>query len=587
MMPSLRLLLLPLLTLAMLLLSAAAGIGEEAAGQAGPLGRQFEQRVRELDSDQFAVRKMAAAQLDEWAAQPELARPLAKEVQRVLLQPSLSFEVRNRLENLMRALPKIESPPAGAAPEGEIERLVGQLESDAYGERLGAVRRLEWLLTSPEMVSTVMMRLRSRLLEGDLSPDARQWIEPMDRRARAAWLSSDPAKWRLPEISDGQIAAWLDDLARPVPEGDPARQHANHAARRRLLDLLAQDDYVPRLKEALEKKLAESGLDGAGAAQLREMLDLTRPALIAEFWTDRQNLGTQYLIVGVPSLGPGAERPSHFDRADDRTAHCVSGNSLSPGDYPVGVAIPHPKQENALFHLVNLPTPRRRMAYEYHRKLDEATRLAELTRRTTERVLAENRHLTEEELVRLPQLDLDLASAFAARLLTAIEDRPLPQEGPQRFSGRPSHHGMLCAFLAAEGTKAAVAPLLEAIRTNRVLPPTDSAPYRMDWLAALSIAVADPWPEADSWLIGLIDRTDPLIHGRQDSPELGATAAATLIEKHQQPLFAFGLEPIADRILEIFGVRGCRFSSDDARRSVRRWWNERREPAKVQPQASP
>ena len=586
-MPSLPLPIPPLQTLVVLLVLSAAAKGEDAAAQAGLVEGQFPQRVRELDSDQFAVRKLAAAQLEAWAAQPALARLLAEKVQRVLLEPDLSFEVRRRLENLMRKLPKVDPPPAGKLPDREIERLVEQLESDVYAERLGAVRRLEWLLASPDLVSTVMVRLRRRVLQGNLPPDTKQWIEPMDRHARAAWLSSDPAKWKLPEVSDEQIARWIDELARPVPEGDAAKHYASQAARRELLDLLARDEYVSRLKAALEKKLTESGVAAAGAAHLREMLELARPALIAEFWTDRQNLGTQYLIVGEPSLGPGAERPSHFDRVDNRVAHCVSGNSLSPGDYPVGVAIPHPRQENAIFHLVNLPTPRRRMAYEYHRQLDETTRLAELTRRTTERLLAENRHLTEDELLRLPQLDLELASSFAAKMLLAIEDRPMPAEGPQRIGGRPSHHGMLCAFLAAEGTKAAAATLLEAIQANRVLPPTDAAPYRMDWLAALSIAVADPWPEADSWLVGLIDRRDPLIHGRQDSPELGATAAATLLEKHGQPLVAFGLEPVDDRTLEIFGVRGCRFNSADARQSVRRWWRQFHEPAKIDPHASP
>jgi len=65
-------------------------------------------------------------------------------------------------------------------------------------------------------------------------------------------------------------------------------------------------------------------------------------------------------------LSPGGVRPTHFDRCDDRSAHYVSGNSLSPGDYPVGVAFSHPRQENAFFDLVNLPTPRRRMAYPYY-----------------------------------------------------------------------------------------------------------------------------------------------------------------------------------------------------------------------------
>jgi hypothetical protein len=172
-------------------------------------------------------------------------------------------------------------------------------------------------------------------------------------------------------------------------------------------------------------------------------------------------------------------------------------------------------------------------------------------------------------------------------MLMVVDDAPLPEEGPQRTGGRPSHHGMLCAFLAAEGTKAAIPKLLEAIQAERLLPPTAAAPYRMDWLAALSIAVADPWPGAETWLAGLIDRTDLLIRDRTDSPQLGATAAAVLVEKHQQLLLAFGLEPTGDRVLEVFGVRGCRFGSAASRENVRRWWAEREKQPEIPRNATP
>ena len=95
------------------------------------------------------------------------------------------------------------------------------------------------------------------------------------------------------------------------------------------------------------------------------MLDWTKPELVAEFWQGGHQTGEQHLVVGVPTLSPNAMKPTHFDRADDRVAHYVSGNSLSPGDYPVGEAFPHPLVEHGFFHLVNLPTPRRRMAYLY------------------------------------------------------------------------------------------------------------------------------------------------------------------------------------------------------------------------------
>jgi hypothetical protein len=132
-----------------------------------------------------------------------------------------------------------------------------------------------------------------------------------------------------------------------------------------LRDLFAHHGELPNLKTAVEAKMAETGIDPRGVKCVQALVDLTRSALVAEFWRNRQHEGTQYLMVGVPSWGQLAERPSHFDRIDDQTAHCVSGQNLSPGDYPVGVAIPHPDLRldgAAFFHLVNLPTPRRRMA---------------------------------------------------------------------------------------------------------------------------------------------------------------------------------------------------------------------------------
>ncbi len=563
----------------------ASSNGLAAAREPTSLRQELEQLVRDLDADQFAVRKVAAFELEQLASRAD-PKGLAEEIHRMLLQPKLSFEARTRLERLARSLPEA-THPNGTASVAQIEELIGQLQSECYAERLGASRRLEWLLKTPELVCPIMVRLKERLVQGELSPDARLWIEPLDQSARLAWLTGDPKDCQLSAVSDPQIAAWIDALARPASEGDQTQWSVLGTARRELLDVLARDSYVPRIVQALETKLAEPNLDPAGEKRLRELLELAPPGMVAEFWTDRQHVGTQYLVVGVPSLGPGAARPSHFDRIDDEVAHCVSGNSLLPGDYPVGVAIPHPKQENAIFHLVNLPTPRRRMAYEFHRQTDATGRLAAITRRTAEQLLEQKRHLTEAELVTLPQLDVNLASAFAAKMLTAIEDKRLPEDGPQRTAGRPSHHGMLCVFLAAEGTKSAMPMLLEAIQASRVLPPTEPAPYRLDWLAALSIALADPWLEAETWLAGLIDRTDRLIAHRDDSPELGATAAAILVQKHEQALLAFGLEPTPDRTLDIFGVPGCRFTTPEARQDVHRWWSKHETAAKLRPEARP
>ena len=66
----------------------------------------------------------------------------------------------------------------------------------------------------------------------------------------------------------------------------------------------------------------------------------------------------------------------------------MSGNALSEGDYPVGVAFPHPQISDMFFHLVYLPTPRQQMAYEGYVELPPAQRLRELSRHTLDRLLA-------------------------------------------------------------------------------------------------------------------------------------------------------------------------------------------------------
>ena len=40
----------------------------------------------------------------------------------------------------------------------------------------------------------------------------------------------------------------------------------------------------------------------------------------------------------------------------------------------------------------------------------------------------------------------------------------------------------------------------QAIQHKRFLRPSSLGPYELPWLAALSIAARDPWPEADAWL---------------------------------------------------------------------------------------
>lgn len=553
-------------------------------GEVDRIGDDVARLLGQLDSDRFEVRRAAAERLEQLVAKPELGGLLAKEFRRMLLRADLSFEVRWHLMRWSRRLPEPPPEPAGDATPEELDRLVRQLDDDSYTVRLGSAERIEWLTRNPKLLCPLMLRLKQRLADPAVGDEARRQLETAWQRVQGAWLLSDSTGAELPAVSDEQIGRWLDDLTKRSLPGNAGQ--AQSTARRELLDLLARDPYVPRLKAAIRTRL-DRNPDNDAAARLTELLDWTRPAMVAEYWQGRRQLGQQHLLIGVPTMSPGGVRPTHFDRCDDRSAHYVSGNSLSPGDYPVGVAFPHPRQEGAFFDLVNLPTPRRRMAYPHYVRTSESKRLAALSRRTLDRFLADRQPLSERALLMLGQLDPAEVSRFAGKYFLTIEDGRLPAAGMRRLGGRPSRFGMICAQLALDGTKDALPGLTDAIAKGVFLPPSRLAPYRLPWLAALSIAARDPWPETDAWLAGLLDdgkapvSRESLVEDRSPSPELGATAAALLLGRHGRTAAPFDLQPAVDPLLTKLHVEGYRFGSDESRKKLRQWWEQQ----KVKPAA--
>jgi hypothetical protein len=548
--------------------------------------------VRQLDSDQFEARQQAVVKLQQIKTRPGAAVILAEEFQRALVSPETSFEVRRQVERLRTGLPPVDADRREAAPLEEIGRLVGQLEDNRYSVRLGATRRLEWLLDSPKLGGAIYCRLKQRLDKADLSLDARRWIEPICVKARGVWLSSDPATWDLPAVAASQIQAWIDDLARPAPDAGAAGQsRERERATRELRDLLARDSYEDQVKQALEARVGRGNLDPRAARDLGELIDLTRPAMVAEYWQGRRHLNAQHLMIGVPKREANSDRASHFDYIDDHSAFCVSGQNLSPGHHRVGVAFPHPRSLGAMFHLVNLTTPRQKMAYACLNPRDQAQRLAQITRRTLDEVLAAKQRLSLEELFLLEQLDPAEVSRFAGQYFLAVEDQAIPEEVIEATMGRPampgleraarsldaalaSRHGFICYLLAIDGTKAALPELVTAIQKGRFLPPTPRTPRRLPWIAALAITSRDPWPGAEPWLAQTMGQTDALIAGRDHAPELGATAAGILLAQHREEPLRFGLKEVEDPVLEHAGLTGYRFTTPEARRRVQQWWSE-------------
>ncbi len=555
--------------------------------------------IGQLDSDRYETRQKAAARLRRLAADPQASRVLAAEVSRILVAPNTSFEVRRSLEALLPLLPTLPDLPAPEVAQAEIDRLVDQLEAADFGQRTSARQRLEWLVGHPRLAAAVLLRIKGRLSREDLSLDGRRWLEAVYKQARRAWLSSDPKLWILPPPTESQVAQWIEQLVQPgAGHGGPGQPSLPEQAMLQLQDALAWDDHVPRIRQALEGALGRPGLTPQATERIRKLLELTRPAMVAECWgrlspqMPCRLVGTQWLVVGVPSLGPGAERPSHFDRIDDQTAHCVSGQNLSPGDYPVGVAFPHPKQPGYLFQLVNLTSPRRLMAYQYVCEMPIGARLAALSRRTFQWMLARRQPLSAAELNMLRLLDRVELSRFAGAFLELVEDQPIPEDERARLPdaawpagaladelapargrvGETSRHGTLCEVLVQVGTPEAVPGLLRAIQAERLLPPRPSAPYRLDVVAVLAIAARNPSPESEAWLGALLARTEPLVLGPQAPPEIAATAGAMLLQRHGQVPSEFGLQPAEDPYLSAAAVPGYRATSAEGLARLRQWW---------------
>ncbi len=552
---------------ALLILVAAPAWPQETA-EGAPTQEALARDLADLDADDYETREHALARLGAAITAGTHSQWLAGEMARKLIDPQTSYEVRFQIEHLLgSAAPEGDAREADSA---QIESLVKQLDDSSFARRVGARQRLDWLAEDPRLAGQILAAIKARLAEPSTRADTRRELAPARARARAKWLLSDPSQWVLPAVTDQQIAALVESVCRSNDRASVTNEHAQSE----LLDLLVRDDCASRVMRLLEERLA-AGLEADAAALVREILDWRRPALVAEFWQRGRHLGIQHLLVGVPSKADTAARPSHFDRVDDQVAHCVSGNALSPGDYPVGVLFPHPRDPDAQFHLVNLPDARRRLAYECYVKTDPKQRLSELSRRTLDKVVSQRRHLRLDEFNMLRNLDPRVLSEFAGTYFQVVEDRhDIPEPG-ELAEAVTSHHGFLCAILAERGTQAAVPGILRAIEAKRLLEPNESAPYAMGWIALLAIAQRDPWPEVDSWLAESVTRQDLLYLNEDSAPSVGATAAAILLVRHDEKADKHGLAQVSNRILKMFGFQGYRFESSTAGESLLRWWQER------------
>jgi hypothetical protein len=535
--------------------------------------QEVDQLIVNLDAAEFAERERAAQRLAKLASDPALREFLSVRFHRALLAEETSFEVRATLEALVRSLPappvRIQTPDVAA-----IGPLLDQLKSDQHLERDSAVRRLAALLDYEELIAPVWSQMKQRISAPDASASERRLLAPLVERAHESWLRSSLVDAPLPRPTAEQMQTLVGQLIKPADlqtldlfERTPAESE--------LLDLIARNDTRDEVLALLNKAL-ESDPDSAVHDKLRYLIDFSKPAMAAEAWNSQINGTVQYLIIDVPQYNDALSPPraTHFDRIDDNTAHCVSGNSLTAGDYPVRVGIPHPEPgRDAMFYLTNLPTPRSRLAYEYSLRRDESVRLAEITDRTLEYFLKRKAPLSEVEVLLLAQLEPHAVSRFVGKYFELIPDAPL-RSASNGLSGQATVYAGMCAIMNRVGTNECVPALEKLARSGALGKPEYPSRVDVAWVAILAIATRDPWPNIDDWLIGLIDEVAPLTTDPDQPPELGASAAGLLLDRHGASVRPFGLATAGEAVTDAFQFYGYRFTSDRDRSDVKRWWKK-------------
>jgi hypothetical protein len=573
---------------------------QQADGRAAGLQTGRSSDVRRLDtpalidrlsSDSFATRDDARRALEARAAVAATTDEVRHAVHRRLARGGLDFEAKEILSSLARRYPAPADQPPPATP-AEILAWLDMLDDAEFVRREQSEASLRAALVEPAAATQVLLECDRRMTEAAIAPDDRRRLLELRRAAWAAWLKADPKKTADPPVDDERIAA---AVARQYA-GDPTTRSEEDLARRalaerQLLYWLAREDVMPRVAKALAEALENPQVVPGDQAVIARLLDWTRPAMVAEIWKEGRFGTQQHLLIGVPNQPLGAPRASHFDRCDDETAHCVSGNTLKEGDYPVGIFFPYMSNsgEELQFHLVNLPTPRRRLRYEQEVPVDlsaadfqrlQEARHATVTRRTVDYYLKRKELLSGREVDMLPYLDAKEVGRLVGPYLLGVDDRRLDQVSPTAF-GNGSRHGWFCYMVAITATADAGPGLVAALEKGRVMPPTDHSPYRMDWISILTLCRRDPWPGAADWLAKQIDKTDPINVNSPDDADAGASAAAALVEMNGGEVAAFHLERKTFQELIDLENPGFRFRKPEGREMVKRWWQAQVEARKA------
>lgn len=568
----------------------AATISILAAAPPAELGQRVAALVAQLSDDRFGVREEARRELTALAAAPATQTEVRSLLTPRAVDPKLPFEVREILQALVPPSTKPKDNEVAETAEARTNRVAAcldDLDADSFERREQAVTQLTALAEQPAVAGPLLWQIKDRLTEANASVDSLRRLRTVWEIALRTWVTTNPPLWKSPVVDDATIDAVLDRYT--SAKEDPNRPdwlQPYALAERELLLMLTCDDVAPRVTAALKRRLEATDLTPATAGRLERVYIQARPAMAAEFWQSGRHHSVQHLLIGVPNQPAGAPRPSLFDHCDEKVARCVSGNSLAPGEHPVGIFFPHPSdmQGDAQFHLVNLPTPRRRMAYAYEvpaatTSAEELLRIdvrrrREISARTLARLTENKRPLSERETDMLAHLDPTETARFAKKYLLSVADERYDSGSPQAF-GNGSLHGWFCFVLSTLDVPESGEAIAAAIDKRRILEPTDAKPYRIEWVALLDVSKSSPWPGLDAWLAGQVERTEAINVREPDAADVGASAAALLLHRNGRDPDEFFLQRRDFPELIDLGNPGYRFTKPEGRAAVKTWWREK------------
>ncbi|MDO4550670.1 MAG: hypothetical protein Q4C96_05410 [Planctomycetia bacterium] len=377
-------------------------------------------------------------------------------------------------------------------------------------------------------------------------------------------------------------------------------------ALRYLSDMMACKKYVKEVDAQLFSRY-QKNISALGQENIASLRAFLMPLIASEFWVGGKLQSSQILEPGIPQKNDMMIRPTHFDTLKENSVRCVSGNNLSPGTHPLHTAIPHPKRKDAFFHLVNLSSVRLQLMYPTISEQNMSQRWSHIVHRTLTPKLAKKRPLSMPEFIMLDSLPPAEIGVLATAFLNQVKDvsmypnQYMPASFNFFYQKETTHHTLLCVLLGEYGTDQAIPELLKAIKAGKT--PSGSSlqqPYAMGHIAAFRIALRTHWDGMDAWLISLLENTSPLVfasspqpdpmlvslpihthptelNGEPDlsqnttaTPQIGATAAAIWMKRHNIRPENIGLIPSSDVFLLKCGIQGYYYKETDTVKEIKR-----------------